>query len=235
MTSTRRPAARRARHGATRSRAGGDSTSPPRSPAQRRDPAARQVRAERRRRRGRGALWGRTKRIEATLDFWDDQNDVYAHPASRAASPSSSASRGPAGTDTNLILWQPRTKHVDDLGSVGARRPTVGTPRSAMSGSRYRVPENGYLLRPGEARLTRRRHVQARDREGVSPLLVLEQLVVGHVPQAAGRVPDHHGSRQGRPSSRPRRRRRTPPRRSRSRDRGWHHRRSGRRVEWSAL
>ena len=40
--------------------------------------AARPVRAERRRRRRRGALWGRTKRIEATLDFWDDQNDVYA-------------------------------------------------------------------------------------------------------------------------------------------------------------
>ena len=31
-----------------------------------------------RRRRRRGRAWGKANRIEATLDFWDDQNDIYA-------------------------------------------------------------------------------------------------------------------------------------------------------------
>jgi subtilisin family serine protease len=68
---------------------------------------------------GSGAmrLWGASNRLEATLDFWDDQNDVYAIRL-RRKQPVYVSVRGPAGEDTNLILWRPGTKHVDNLGSV---------------------------------------------------------------------------------------------------------------------
>ena len=63
------------------------------------------------------ALWGRSSRFEATLDFWDDQNDVYAIKLKRQQRVYLSV-RGPAGTDTNLILWRPGTEKVDDLASL---------------------------------------------------------------------------------------------------------------------
>ena len=68
---------------------------------------------------GAGAmrLWGAIKRVEATLDFWDDQSDVYAIMLRRGQSVFVSV-RGPAGTDTNLLLWRPGTRHVDDLASL---------------------------------------------------------------------------------------------------------------------
>ena len=62
-------------------------------------------------------LWGQTKRLAATLDFWDDQSDVYAIKL-RRNQPVFVSVRGPAGTDTNLVLWDPRTRHVDDLRSL---------------------------------------------------------------------------------------------------------------------
>jgi hypothetical protein len=50
--------------------------------------------------------------------------------------------RGPAGTDTNLILWLPGTKHVDDLSSLDliARQSARPGPREYLS---YRAPKTG--------------------------------------------------------------------------------------------
>ena len=62
-------------------------------------------------------LWGQTTRITATLDFWDDQNDVYAIKL-RRGQPVFVSVRGPAGTDTNLMLWHPATRRVDDLSAI---------------------------------------------------------------------------------------------------------------------
>ena len=87
------------------------------------------------------ALWGESKRIEATLDFWDDQNDVYAIRLQRRQPVFVSVS-GPAGTDTNLILWRPGTKHVDDLASLGlvARQSARPGPREHLA---FRAPKTG--------------------------------------------------------------------------------------------
>ena len=63
-------------------------------------------------------VWGAIQRFEATLDYWDDQNDVYAIRL-RRNQPMFLSVRGPPGTDTNLILWGPGGKSVDDLGSLG--------------------------------------------------------------------------------------------------------------------
>jgi subtilisin family serine protease len=86
-------------------------------------------------------LWGQTVRLEATLDFWDDQNDVYAIRL-RRGQPVYVSVRGPLGHDTNLILWSPGTKHVDDLRSIGrvVRQSARPGPREYLS---YRAPKAG--------------------------------------------------------------------------------------------
>jgi subtilisin family serine protease len=79
------------------------------------------------------ALWGRRIRVDATVEFWDDQSDVYAIRLKRRQRVFVSL-RGPAGTDTNLILWRPRTKHVDDLASLDhvARQAARPGPREYL-------------------------------------------------------------------------------------------------------
>ena len=121
------------RRSATRSPAGAASTSPPRCKQLLSGGIPPRDRLEPNDDAGddAAALWGRTNRIEATLDFWDDQNDVYAIRLQARGQPVFASVRGPAGTDTNLILWRPGTKHVDDLASLGARRPPVGPPGPA--------------------------------------------------------------------------------------------------------
>lgn len=64
-------------------------------------------------------VFGQIQRFEATLDFWDDQNDVYAIRLGKGQ-PVFLSVRGPAGTDTNLIFWGPGGKSIDDLGSLGS-------------------------------------------------------------------------------------------------------------------
>ena len=65
-------------------------------------------------------LWGQTRRLTATLDFWDDQNDVYAIKL-RRGQPVYVRVRGPRRTDTNLALWRPGAPSVDDLARVELR------------------------------------------------------------------------------------------------------------------
>ncbi len=87
------------------------------------------------------AIWGTSNRIEATLDFWDDQNDVYATRLKRGQRVFVSVV-GPAGTDTNMILWHPGTKHIDDLASLNlvARQSARPGPREHLS---FRAPKTG--------------------------------------------------------------------------------------------
>jgi subtilisin family serine protease len=71
---------------------------------------------------GRGAytLWGAKRRIEASLDFWDDQNDVYRVRLRRGQRVYASLI-GPRGTDPVLAVWRPGTRLIDDLGRQGLR------------------------------------------------------------------------------------------------------------------
>jgi hypothetical protein len=86
-------------------------------------------------------LWGKKRRIDATLDFWDDQSDVYAIKLQRGERVFVSV-LGPSGTDTNLILWRPGTVRVDDISSVGRI-----VQQSAKTGPQeylpYRAPRAG--------------------------------------------------------------------------------------------
>ena len=87
-------------------------------------------------------LWGSIRRIEATVDFWDDQSDVYRIKLRRGQAVYVSV-RGPTGTDTNLILWRPGTTHVDDLGKqdLRARQASRPGPREQLG---YRAPKAGW-------------------------------------------------------------------------------------------
>ena len=86
-------------------------------------------------------LWGATSRVQATLDFWDDQSDVYAIQLKRRQ-PVYVSVRGPGGTDTNLILWKPGTRRVDDLASLRmvVRQSAKPGPREWLA---YRAPKAG--------------------------------------------------------------------------------------------
>jgi hypothetical protein len=69
-------------------------------------------------------LWGRSIDVTATLDFWDDQIDVYKVRLRRGQTVAVSL-HGPAGTDANLVLWRPGTQRVEGLSpALQARRLT---------------------------------------------------------------------------------------------------------------
>lgn len=59
-------------------------------------------------------LWGVRRVVTATLDFWDDQNDVYRVYLRRGQRLFASLA-GTTGTDPALALWRPGTLEIDDL------------------------------------------------------------------------------------------------------------------------
>ncbi len=64
-------------------------------------------------------LSGQSGSLTATLDFWDDQSDVYRIRLQRGQK--LFAVLSPRGTDTILALWKPETVHVDDLRAQSMR------------------------------------------------------------------------------------------------------------------
>jgi subtilisin family serine protease len=81
-------------------------------------------------------------RIDATLDFWDDQQDVY-RVRLRKGQRMYAGLTGPPRTDVNLMLWAPGTTRVDDL-----RRQRMRVTQSARPGPRewlaYRATRGGF-------------------------------------------------------------------------------------------
>jgi subtilisin family serine protease len=67
-------------------------------------------------------LYGRTRTIHATLDYWDDRRDVYRTHLQRYQYVSISLHQ-PADARSSLLLWSPGTQHVDIPGVVATRRP----------------------------------------------------------------------------------------------------------------
>jgi hypothetical protein len=87
-------------------------------------------------------LYGRSIDVSATLDFWDDQIDVYRVRLRKGQTIAVSL-RGPVGTDSNHALWLPGTQHVEGLSAaLQSRRVT----QSAHAGS-----HEHFLHRAGKA------------------------------------------------------------------------------------
>jgi subtilisin family serine protease len=82
------------------------------------------------------------RQVKATVDFWDDQIDVYKTRLRKGQRLRLSLT-GPAGTTSHLLLWKPGTKHVNDV-----RRQDLRAGQSIGAGSvhklAYRVPASGW-------------------------------------------------------------------------------------------
>ena len=95
-------------------------------------------------------MYGRDRTLKATLDFWDDQADVYRVNVAKGERLKVYL-RGPLDTQTNLILWRPGTKTVEGLSSdVQRMRLTQSTRAGANEALSYRAVQGRLVLRPGE-------------------------------------------------------------------------------------
>jgi len=87
---------------------------------------------------------GAARSLEATLDYWDDQNDVYAVRLAKGQALYAGL-RGPPGADAALAVWSPETASVDDL-----RRQELRVRGSSRPGPRqylaYRAPATGWYF-----------------------------------------------------------------------------------------
>ena len=90
--------------------------------------------------------------VKATIDFWDDNIDVYRIYL-RNGQKVRLALDGPAGATTNLLLWKPGTKRVNDLRAQNLRAAqAIGPGSSHRLG--YRVRRKGWYY--VEVKLTTR-------------------------------------------------------------------------------
>src|SRR5207249_4013307 len=76
---------------------------------------------------------GRSGELKATIDYWDDQIDVYRVHLVRKQRLSARLA-GPASVNMNLILWKPGTRAVEDL-----RAQRFRAAQSARAGSSEQV------------------------------------------------------------------------------------------------
>jgi subtilisin family serine protease len=83
-------------------------------------------------------IYGATKQIRATIDFWDDQIDVYAV-ALRSGQRLTATLTGPLGVNVELLLWSPQTQTVTNFPSAGAPISWSNKPGSQQALA-YRVP-----------------------------------------------------------------------------------------------
>ena len=85
-------------------------------------------------------VFGRRQEIQATLDFWNDQMDVYAvhvRPRRRLLA----VLEGPRGAEMTLALWRPGTRRVDALSNarrLAARGVGAGTRKQIVYPDRGR-------------------------------------------------------------------------------------------------
>ena len=83
-----------------------------------------------------------TRRIDATVDFWEDQDDVYAISLKRGQ-PVYVGLKGPEkGYDLSMALWLPQARSIEDVGSVRLRVRVSARP-GARQYFAYRAPERG--------------------------------------------------------------------------------------------
>jgi subtilisin family serine protease len=89
-------------------------------------------------------LWGRSRQLTATLDFWDDAIDVYRIRLRKGQELTASLA-GPPRTNTTLALWLPGTQHVEGFSpDLQRRRVAEATTPGPDEHVRYRAPTPGW-------------------------------------------------------------------------------------------
>jgi serine protease len=89
-------------------------------------------------------VYGRHSVLDATLDYYDDQVDVYRVRLLRGEQLSARLS-GPSGTNTDLVLWKPGTASVADFRSQGLRAAQSVRP-GAVERFSYRPLMTGWYF-----------------------------------------------------------------------------------------
>ncbi len=130
--------------------------------------------------------FGSNRRIQATVDYWDDQDDVYAISLGRNQPVYVGLTGADTTVDVSLAFWLPKAQSLERVVDARYRVRT-----SARRGSRqylsYRPRGRRHVLRAGPHVEPGRDPLPARHRQG----LAVQQLVVRHVAQNACRVADH--------------------------------------------
>jgi hypothetical protein len=88
-------------------------------------------------------VWGRRQEIAATLDFWNDQTDVYRIRLRRGQRVRAVLKGLPRGAETSLVLWRPGTRRVDELANNARRlaaRDDVGIDKQIV----FRAKRGGW-------------------------------------------------------------------------------------------
>jgi hypothetical protein len=81
--------------------------------------------------------------LRASIDYWDDQNDVYSIYL-RKGQRLRAVLNGTPGTDVNLVIWKPGTRRVDELRYPSSRFFAKASSRpGAKERLRYRADRKG--------------------------------------------------------------------------------------------
>ena len=79
-------------------------------------------------------LWGKQVKVAATVDYYDDQIDVYRVALSGGERVAAKLTGGWSNANVDLVLWKPGTSRVNDL-----RTQTMRAAQSIVPGSTQRV------------------------------------------------------------------------------------------------
>jgi hypothetical protein len=88
-------------------------------------------------------IGSRRATLRATVDYWDDQNDVYSVYL-RTGQRLRAVLNGTPGTDVNLVIWKPGTRRLDELRYPSSRFFAKASSRpGAKERLRYRADRKG--------------------------------------------------------------------------------------------
>ncbi len=89
-------------------------------------------------------VWGKRKVLEATLDFWDDQSDVYGVYLRKGQRLRASLD-GPFRADSNLVLWSPAARHLEQFSlKTLQQRLVASSKRGWRQKVSYRARRTGW-------------------------------------------------------------------------------------------
>jgi len=84
-------------------------------------------------------VWGRTDKLTATVDYWDDPSDVYRIRLQRNERLRARLAAASGGGSLELELWKPQTVHVDVAASQTFLAASSTTPLLS-----FRAPKGGW-------------------------------------------------------------------------------------------